>query len=153
MLGSVALGRRREGGAGDLGRLVHLCEHLGDCTIFHSGSYEKVYIKKMLRKYPFADMQFPAFGLGSLFNVLGAIRTNVYFPAYQRSEDIGVMPWSDLDREKSLQDQCIAQRFRWEESRTSGSRRKIPLLVQSPRIVWLSSRVAHSSTLGLPARA
>ena len=63
-------------------KLLDLLRDLGDCTIFHYGAYEKAYVKKMLRKYPFPDTPFPGTWDSALFNVLGAIRTNVYFPTY-----------------------------------------------------------------------
>ena len=79
-------------------KLLELLRDLGDCTIFHYGAYEKAYIKKMLRKYPSPDTPFPGTWDSALFNVLGAIRTNVYFPAYSNGlKDIACVPRGDLD--------------------------------------------------------
>ena len=71
-------------------KLVEILRGLGDWTICHYGSYEKVYIKQMLRKYPSTEMPFPGTWDLALFNVLGTVRTNVYFPAYLNGlKDIG----------------------------------------------------------------
>ena len=100
------------------GRLLDLLRDLGDCTIFHFGSYEKVYIKKMLRKYTSADAQFTGISDSALFNVLGAIRTNVYFPAYSNGlKDIGACLGATWTGNVTSGIACIAARFRWEESR------------------------------------
>jgi predicted RecB family nuclease len=63
-------------------KLLDLLRVLGNCTVFHYGSYEKVCIKKMLRRYASHDTSFPGTSNSALFNVLGAIGTKVYFPAY-----------------------------------------------------------------------
>src|SRR3954466_10575693 len=60
-------------------KLLELLRALEDCTLFHYGAYEKVYVKKMLRKYPSGNSPLAGFWDSALFNVLGAIRTNVYF--------------------------------------------------------------------------
>ncbi len=49
-------------------KLLDLMRIVGDCTIFHYGAYEKVYIKKMLRKYPSPDTPFPGTWDSALFN-------------------------------------------------------------------------------------
>ena len=101
-------------------KLLDLLRGLGDCTIFHYGAYEKAYIKKMLRKYPSPDTPFPGTWDSALFNVLGAIRTNVYFPAYSNGlKDIASflgVTWTGKVRSGI---ECIAARMRWEESRDS----------------------------------
>jgi predicted RecB family nuclease len=101
-------------------KLLDLLGALGDCTLFHFGRYEKDYIKKMLRKYPSADTPLPGAWDSTLFNVLGAIRTNVYFPTYSNSlKDIGAflgMTWTGMVTSGI---ECIAARLRWEESKDS----------------------------------
>ena len=79
-------------------KLLDLLRDLGDCTIFHYGAYEKTYIKRMLRKYPSTDTPFPGTWDSALFNVLGAIRTNVYFPTYSNGlKDIALYLGVTLD--------------------------------------------------------
>ena len=99
-------------------KLLDLLRDLGDCTIFHYGAYEKTYIKKMLRKYPSPETPFPGTWDSALFNVLGAIRTNVYFPTYSNGlKDIASylgVTWTGKVRSGI---DCIAARLRWEESR------------------------------------
>jgi predicted RecB family nuclease len=98
-------------------KLLNLMRVLGDCIIFHYGAYEKVYIKKMLRRYPSPDTPFPGTWDSALFNVLGAIRTNVYFPAYSNSlKDIGVCLGACWTGKVTSGIECIAARMRWEES-------------------------------------
>ncbi len=95
-------------------KLLDILRLLGDCTIFHYGAYEKDYMKKMLRKYPS-----PATHLDSaLFNVLGAIRTNVYFPVYSNGlKDIAPFLGVNWTGTVTSGIDCIAARVRWEESR------------------------------------
>jgi len=99
-------------------KLLDLLRALGDCTIFHYGAYEKAYIKKMLRKYPSPDTPFPGTLDSALFNVLGAIRTNVYFPTYSNGlKDIASflgVTWTGKVRSGL---DCISARIRWEQSK------------------------------------
>ena len=101
-------------------KLLDLLRVLGDCTLFHYGAYEKAYIKKMLRKYPSPDTPFPGTWDSALFNVLGAIRTNVYLPAYSNGlKDIASflgVTWTGKVRSGI---ECLAARLRWEESKDS----------------------------------
>ena len=99
-------------------KLLDLLRDLGDCTIFHYGAYEKAYIKKMLRKYPSPETPFPGTWDSALFNVLGAIRTNVYFPAYSNGlKDIASYLGVTWTGKVTSGIECIAARLRWEESR------------------------------------
>ena len=107
-------------------KLLEFLSVLGDCTLFHYGAYEKVYIKKMLRKYPSPETPFPATWDSALFNVLGAIRTNVYFPVYSNGlKDIGGylgVSWTGMVTSGV---ECIAARLRWEQSRNSAIKEAI----------------------------
>jgi predicted RecB family nuclease len=101
-------------------KLLDLIRFLGDCTIFHYGAYEKAYIKKMMRKSPSPDNPFPGAWNSALFNVLGAIRTNVYFPVYSNSlKDIGVCLGTSWTGKVTSAIDCFAARMRWEESKAS----------------------------------
>ena len=101
-------------------KLLDLLRVLGDCTLFHYGAYEKAYIKKMLRKYPSPDTPFPGTWDSALFNVLGAIRTNVYFPAYSNGlKDIASFLGVTWTGKVTSGIECIAARMRWEESKDS----------------------------------
>ena len=99
-------------------KLLDLLLDLGDCTLFHYGAYEKTYINKMMRRYPSADTPFSGTWDSALFNVLGAIRTNVYFPTYSNGlKDIASflgVTWTGKVRSGI---ECIAARMRWEESK------------------------------------
>jgi predicted RecB family nuclease len=100
--------------------LLDLLRVLGDCTIFHYGSYEKVYIKKMLRTYRSHDTPFLGTLDSALFNVLGAIRTNLYFPAYSNGlKDIGACLGATWTGKVTSGIDCVAARMRWEETRDS----------------------------------
>ena len=99
-------------------KLLELIRVLGDCTIFHYGAYEKLYIKKMLRRYHSPDTPFPGSLDSTLFNVLGAIRTNVYFPAYSNGlKDIASFLGVNWTEKVTSGIDCIAVRMRWEETR------------------------------------
>ena len=72
----------------------------------------------MLRKYPSTDMPFPGTWDSALFNVLGAIRTNVYFPTYSNGlKDIASYLGVTWTGKVTSGIDCIAARLRWEESR------------------------------------
>ena len=72
----------------------------------------------MLRKYPSSDSPFPGTLDTALFNVLGAIRTNVYFPVHSNSlKDIGVCLGTAWTGSVTSYIDCIAARMRWEESK------------------------------------
>jgi predicted RecB family nuclease len=107
-------------------KLLDLLRVLGDCTIFHFGSYERVYIKKMLRKYGSPDTPFPGTWDLALFNVLGAIRTNVYFPVYSNGlKDIASFLGLNWTGTVTSAIDSIAARMRWEESKYSAIREEI----------------------------
>ena len=107
-------------------KLLDLLRALGDFTIFHYGSYEKTYIKKMLRKYPSPDIPLPSDWDSAMFNVLGAIRTNVYFPAYSNGlKDIGASLGATWTGGITSGIECIGRRLRWEESRDSRIKEEI----------------------------
>jgi predicted RecB family nuclease len=97
-------------------KLLDLFRSLGDCTLFHYGAYEKVYIQKMLRKYPPVLSPFTGNWDSALFNVLGAIRTNVYFPVYSNGlKDIALFLGVNWTDQVTSGIDCIAARMRWEE--------------------------------------
>ena len=101
-------------------KLLDLLHVLGDCTLFHYGAYERAYIKRMLRKYPSPDTPFPGTLDSALFNVLGAIRTNVYFPAYSNGlKEIVSFLGVTWTGKVTSGIECIAARMRWEESKDS----------------------------------
>ena len=123
-------------------KLLDLLRVLGDFTLFHYGAYEKAYIKKMLRKYPSPDTPFPGTLDWALFNVLGAIRTNVYFPAYSNGlKDIASflgVTWTGKVRSGI---ECLAARLRWEESKDSVIKEEI--LDYNRQDCLAVQRVAH----------
>ena len=74
----------------------------------------------MMRKYPSPETPFPGTLDSALFNVLGAIRTNVYFPAYSNGlKDIGSFLGVTWTGKVTSGIDCIAARMRWEESKDS----------------------------------
>jgi predicted RecB family nuclease len=98
-------------------RLLDLLRDLGDLTIFHYGAYEKAYIKKMLRKYTSSDTPFPEASDSVLFNALGAIRSNVYFPCYSNGlKEIASFLGMNWSGGVTSGIECIAARMRWEQS-------------------------------------
>jgi predicted RecB family nuclease len=131
-------------------KLVDLLRALGDCTICHYGSYEKAYIKKLLRKYPSLDTPLSEAWNSALFNVLGAIRTNVYFPAYSNGlKDIGAFLGATWTKGISSGIECIGRRLRWEESRDSSIKEEIIEYNQRDRVAV--QRVAQFlASLGSP---
>ena len=97
-------------------KLLDLLRVLDECTIFHYGAYEQAYVKKMLRRYPSPDTPFPGTLDSALFNVLGAIRTNVYFPAYSNGlKDIASYLGVNWTGKVKSGIDCIAARMRWEQ--------------------------------------
>ncbi len=107
-------------------KLLDLLRVLGECTIFHYGAYEQAYVKKMLRRYPSPDTPFPGTLDSALFNVLGAIRTNVYFPAYSNGlKDIASYLGVNWTGKVKSGIDCIAARMRWEESKNAAIKEEI----------------------------
>src|SRR5271166_4517953 len=131
-------------------KLLDLVRSLGDCTIFHYGAYEKAYIKKMMRKYPSPDTPFPGTLDSALFNVLGAIRTNVYFPVYSNGlKDIGTYLRTTWTGKVTSGIDCIAARMRWEESKDSVIKEEI--VAYNRQDCLAVQRVAHFlHSLGSP---
>jgi hypothetical protein len=107
-------------------KLLKLLGDLGDFTLFHYGAYEKGYMKKMLPKYPSPDIPLPNDWASTLFNVVGATRTNVYFPTYSNGlKDIGKylgIIWSGMVTSGI---ECVAARLRWEESKDPATKEQI----------------------------
>src|SRR5271157_5096555 len=131
-------------------KLLDLLRVLGDFTLFHYGAYEKAYIKKMLRKYPSPDTPFPGTLDSALFNVLGAIRTNVYFPAYSNGlKDIASFLGVTWTGKVTSGIDCIAARMRWEESKDSVIKEEI--VAYNRQDCLAVQRVAHFlHSLGSP---
>ena len=131
-------------------KLLDLLRVLGDCTLFHYGAYEKDHIKKMLRKYPSPDTPFPGTLDSALFNVLGAIRTNVYFPAYSNGlKDIASFLGVTWTGKVTSGIECLAARLRWEESKDSVIKEEI--LDYNRQDCLAVQRVAHFlQSLGSP---
>ncbi len=68
----------------------------------------------MMRKYPSPDTPFPGTWDSALFNVLGAIRTNVYFPVYSNGlKDIASFLGTTWGGKITSGMDCIASRLRW----------------------------------------
>lgn len=100
--------------------LVALLGGLGDHTLFHYGSYEKTYITRMLKKYPSPESPIAEGWISASINVLGLIRTNVYFPAYSNGlKDVATYLGATWGEGINSGIECIARRLRWEESRDS----------------------------------
>ncbi len=107
-------------------KLLDFLRDQGECALFHYGAYEKAYIKRMLRKYPGPDTPFPGAGNSALFNVLGAIRTNVYFPTYSNSlKDIVAYLGTTWTGTITSGIECIAARRRWEKLRDPAIKKAI----------------------------
>ena len=74
----------------------------------------------MLRRYPSPCCSVPRQLDSALFNVLGAIRTNVYFPAYSNGlKDIASFLELNWTGKVTSGIDCIAARMRWEELKDS----------------------------------
>lgn len=97
--------------------LVQLLGSLGDFRLFHYGSYEKNYLAKMRKKYPLLDSALGEGWASASINILEAIRTNVYFPAYSNGlKDVASFLGATWGGPITSGSDCIARRMRWEES-------------------------------------
>ena len=133
-------------------KLLDLLRALGDCIIYHYGSYEKSYVKRMLRKYPAQEAPFPGAWDSQLFNVLGAVRTKVYFPVYSNGlKDIA--SFLNTTRAEAVNSgiECIAARLRWEESKNSLIKAEI-IEYNRRDCVAVQRVVSFLSSLGSPER-
>jgi predicted RecB family nuclease len=98
--------------------LLDLLRDLGDYTLFHYGSYEKTYITRMFKKYPSLDSPDTGGWATTSINVLGAIRTNVYFPVHSNGlKDVASFLGATWGGQITSGIDCIARRLRWEASR------------------------------------
>lgn len=124
------------------GDFLALLRSLGDHTLFHYGSYENTYMTRMLRKYPSPDNPIAEGWATASINVLGAIRTNVYFPAYSNGlKDVAPFLGATWGGSITSGIECIAQRTKWEEARDSSIREEI---IDYNRLDCLAvQRVAH----------
>ncbi len=101
---------------------VALLANAGDHALFHYGSYERTFLKKMLKRYPVSDARW----IERSINVLAMVRTHVYFPAYSNGlKDIAAYlgaTWGD--GLKSGLD-CAVRRRQWDDSRNERLRHEI----------------------------
>jgi predicted RecB family nuclease len=98
--------------------LAQLLGSLGDLTLFHYGSYEKTYLTKMRKKYPLLDSALGEGCTSASMNILEAVRTNVYFPAYSNGlKDVASFLGATWGGRIASGSDCIARRMRWEESK------------------------------------
>ena len=104
----------------------------------------------MLRQYPSPDTPFPGTLDSALFNVLGAIRTNVYFPAYSNGlKDIASFLGVTWTGKITSGIESLAARLRWEESKDSVIKEEI--LDYNRQDCLAVQRVAHFlHSLGSP---
>ncbi|MGH9549258.1 MAG: ribonuclease H-like domain-containing protein, partial [Terriglobales bacterium] len=56
-----------------------------NCAVFHFGRYETKFLQCMEQRYGRQSLTPPDAGGPTFFDVYGAIRANVYFPAYSNS--------------------------------------------------------------------
>ena len=95
-----------------------------DFTLFHFGSYERKFLKRMRRparrKGPVDRL------LANAVDVLSLIRSNVYFPVYANGlKEIGKhlgFAWTDPD---ACGLQSLVWRRRWEQTRDDSFKRRL----------------------------
>src|SRR5262249_19103265 len=106
--------------------LLELLQSLGDYTLFHYGSYEQTYLSRMRRRSSLSDGPLPEESVPASINVLGAIRTNVYFPVYSNGlKDVATYLGAAWAGPINSGIDCIARRLRWEVSRDERTKTEI----------------------------
>jgi predicted RecB family nuclease len=106
--------------------LLELLRELGDHTLFHYGSYERTYVKRMLRKYPLPEAPLAGGWGQAAINVLEVVRTRVYFPVYSNGlKEIATYLGATWGGSIGSGMDCLARRLRWEASRDETTRSEI----------------------------
>ncbi len=96
-------------------RFVDLVEHLGDCTIFHYGSYETVFLRRMIQRYPTYKPTVAAQLRERAVNVLGLIHGHVHFPTLSNGlKDVAAHLGFRWTAPGATGLQCALWRRRWE---------------------------------------
>lgn len=98
-------------------RLLDFFSNMDEFTIYHYGSYDSKFIKKMCRKYDVKE-RFAEKIQESMVNVLNVIYYFVYFPTYENDlKSIG--NYLGFTRKSEIQTglQSIVARVTWEENR------------------------------------
>jgi hypothetical protein len=96
---------------------LDLLAGLGDFTLIHFGRYERDFIREMQRRYPFGSKEESERLLARLFDVHGAIRTNVFFPVYSHSlKEIATLPGFRWQGPVRSGIDSIVWRHKWEEA-------------------------------------
>ena len=98
-------------------KFLALLAELGDFRLIHFGRYEKDFIREMQRRYPFGSEEEAEQLLSRLFDVHGAIRTNVFFPVYGNSlKEIGQFIGFSWQGPVRSGIDSIVWRHKWEET-------------------------------------
>jgi hypothetical protein len=130
--------------------LIQLLESLGDFTLFHYGSYEKTYLTRMRKKYPLLDSALGEGWTSVSINILEAIRTNVYFPAYSNGlKDVASFLGATWGGPITSGSDCIARRMRWEETKDGQIKEEI-IAYNRDDCLAAQRVVQYLSSLGCP---
>ncbi|MFQ5786711.1 MAG: TM0106 family RecB-like putative nuclease [Thermodesulfobacteriota bacterium] len=96
---------------------LHLLDKYDDYTLFHYGTYETNYLKRMSKKLSAHEKDTTEKALRSCCNILSYLYSNIYFPTYTNGlKDIGRtigFNWSDSN---SSGLQSLVWRKRWERT-------------------------------------
>jgi predicted RecB family nuclease len=105
-------------------RFLDIIDRYDDFCLFHYGSYESVFLKRMRnhaeRKKPIDKV------INKSFNILSIIHSNIYFPAYSKGlKDIGQYLGCTWTEETASGIQSIVWRKRWETIGNEELKRKL----------------------------
>ena len=97
---------------------LRLLAGLGDYVLVHFGRYERDFIREMQRRYPFGGEEETERLVSRLFDVHGAIRTNVFFPVYGNSIK-EIAPFLGFQWQGAVRSgtDSIVHRYRWEKTK------------------------------------
>lgn len=97
-------------------RLVDLVERLGNCTLFHYGSYETVFLRRMIQRYPAYKPAVAAQLRERAVNVLALIHGHVHFPTLSNGlKDVAAHLGFRWTAPGTTGLQCALWRRKWED--------------------------------------
>ena len=98
-----------------------------DFTVFHYGSYETTFLKRMNNRYGGQeDEEFIAKISSNMVNLLSLIYANIYFPTYSNSlKDIGRYLGQEWSEENATGLQSIVWRYHWENGHKNELKKKL----------------------------
>lgn len=107
-------------------QLLSVLASMQDYTLFHYGSYEQTFIKRMVERYGCSDAATVQHLSAALVNILPYCYQHIYFPTYSNSlKDIGRFIGFQWDSPDASGAQAIEWRTTWDAGRDQSIRDRL----------------------------